>query len=44
MGDIVGDLSLAYDLFISIKPTSFLKLTTSQLPFFANVRREGKST
>lgn len=43
MADVVGGLSLAYDLFISAKPTSLLKFTSSELPFYKNVRREGKT-
>lgn len=43
MGDVVGDLSLTYDLFVSAKPTSLTKFTSSDLPFYNNVRREGKA-
>ena len=42
MGDVIGELSHQYDLFISVKPVSSAKLSSSDSPFYQAVRREGK--
>ena len=37
----IGELSVDYDLFVSVKPTSVQKYRCSQLPYYLNVREEG---
>ena len=41
MGNLIGELSTDYDLFISVKPVPTQKYRFSQLPFYQNVRQEG---